>query len=136
MKQIKSINRYLAIILSLCMIVLSVSVVSATEISPRYTGMATIACELDINSNGYASCSGRSLCYVGYTANVTLELQQKDGSWDTIKSWTGSGRSVPFDKGYFVASGYDYRVKITSVVYDVNGNYIETVSATTGVHSY
>lgn len=139
MRNYQFIKRSLATIFTVCFMTLFIASVSAAGdpmVSPRYVGISTISCDLSISENGYASCEGHSHAYPGYTADVTLELQQDIGYWDTIKSWTGSGRSVPFEKGYFVAEGYDYRVKITSVVYDSNGNYIETISATTGTHSY
>ena len=69
--------------------------------------------------------------------SVTVELQQKDGStWKTIKEWSDSGDVIRFNKAQFVARGYDYRLKLTTEVYDANGKFVEDDVTYSGVESH
>lgn len=93
--------------------------------------------DLSINSSGYASCDGTCTVASGYEAEATLELQQKDGStWKTIKEWSDSGDVIRFNKAQFVARGYDYRLKLTTEVYDANGKFVEDDVTYSGVESH
>ena len=70
---------------------------------------------------------------------MTLELQRSsdNSNWNTIKSWTKSGSGqVKIEESYYVTHGYYYRCKLTVSVLDSSGNYIETVSKTTGGKYY
>ena len=92
---------------------------------------------ISINSSGYASCDGTCTVASGYEAEATLELQQKDGStWKTIKEWSDSGDVIRFNKAQFVARGYDYRLKLTTEVYDANGKFVEDDVTYSGVESH
>ena len=92
----------------------------------RYVGLSRLITSLDIDSNGYASCTGEARALVGYTCDATLELQQKSGStWETIKTWTSSGRINSFSKDWYVTSGHDYRLKLSADVYASSGSLVE-----------
>lgn len=56
------------------------------------------------------------------------ELQQLDGSWKTIKSWSESrnGSEIMYSKSYPVYKNYSYRVKVTASVYK-DGKLLEQV---------
>lgn len=74
------------------------------------------------------NCTGKTTVQVGYTAGLTMELQQDNGGWDTIKTWsTSGGRSVGLTKSYAVSSGYRYRLKTTHKAYNSNGSLVESI---------
>lgn len=83
----------------------------------------------NLKSGGIFECFGATTVQGGYTAYVKVELQQKDGSWGTIKTWSNEGGTHAFvDRDYAVMSGYSYRLKYTHKAYDSNGNLIETLT--------
>ena len=103
----------------------------------RFVAIRSVTVDLSINSSGYASCDGTCTVASGYEAEATLELQQKDGStWKTIKEWSDSGDVIRFNKAQFVARGYDYRLKLTTEVYDANGKFVEDDVTYSGVESH
>lgn len=104
-------------------------------ISPCYSGLISFTADLWIN-NGVAACSGNATAKTSYTVDVTMELQKHDDSWQTIKTWTGSGNNVSLDKIRYVESGYDYRVKVTANVYNSSGILIESPSTCSGIVYY
>lgn len=98
----------------------------ASEITPRYTGIATLTSGLTISDTGKATCNGKVFLWNGYTADLTVELKQ-DGT--TIKTWTSSGSDMVSAGGtYYVASGYEYVVTTTVTVYDSNGKVVDNPS--------
>ena len=60
---------------------------------------------------------------------ATCELQQLDGSWKTIKTWTESNNNsdLAFEKDYAVYKGYSYRLKITAKAYQ-GSRQVESVT--------
>ncbi|WP_305131173.1 hypothetical protein [uncultured Oscillibacter sp.] len=108
--------------------------VDETEISPRYTGISKITAGLTINAGGYAHCLGEVRSNNGYSAILTVELQQ-DGT--TIKSWTNSGEGLcSVDEGYNVAKGHSYQVIVTAEVKNSRGIVVETVTDCSKVQSF
>jgi len=76
--------------------------------------------------SGYATCLVPSTS--NYTTGITVELQQLNGSWKTIKTWTATGdTSVSLEKTYFVLPDYSYRFKVTNKAYYSNGSLIESI---------
>lgn len=107
---------------------------TAQAVELRYAGVSRISSTLNISSSGAASCSGQAIIRSGYTADLTVELQQ-DGT--TIKTWTDSGSGTLSAGGtYYVTSGHDYIVVTTATVYDSNGNYVESPSGNSPTKSY
>lgn len=91
----------------------------------RYVGLVEFSANLDINSNGYASCVADIRADLGYTCDATLELQKKSGSsWSKVKTWSSSGRVNSFDEGRYVVKG-SYRLKASARVFDPSGNCVE-----------
>lgn len=91
-------------------------------ISPYFLVFIDCWVGLKDEGNGKLLCSGGTLVRDGYTAGTLMELQRQenDGSWTTVKSWTGKGGSQKgFDKNWYVASGL-YRVKVTHQAYEGN----------------
>lgn len=102
----------------------------------RWSYLTTIAADLEFNSNGHALISVMCDADANDIDKITVkcELQQYNGGWKTIKTWTESrnGPTVMFDKEYAVAKDHSYRLKITASVYSdfillekVTGEYAE-----------
>lgn len=131
----KTVKRILCIVLTVAFLTSGVSAF-AGDVGPRYKGTATISADLSISSTGKASCAGVVVLYSGYTATLTMKLQQYNGSyWTTIKSWSTSD-SKSLSKSYYVSSGYSYRVVTSAKVYNSAGTYVETPSVTSVTKSY
>ena len=132
----------ISLLLVLC---LFVSTASATMqksdfIQPRYTGIAAFDVRLTISSSGYAECFSRVKSATSTdTIDLTMELQRStDGeSWDTIKSWDTSDSGTAYlDKGWYVSSGYSYRVHAIAEVNTSSGTLAETAPADSLVIDY
>lgn len=110
------------------------SIAKATEIVPRYTGLAMITATVDVSSAGKAVCNGKAILRDGYTVDLTVELKQ-DGV--TIKTWTSSGSDMVSAGGtYYVKSGHTYTTTTTATVYDADGNVVESPSKTSPGKDY
>ena len=72
-------------------------------ISPRYVALSRFSTTLSIDSNGCATCLGTAI----------------------IKDWSSSGNMNSFSKSWYVASGYDYRLKLSVDVYNAGGKWVE-----------
>lgn len=137
-------KRMISTLLVLCMALsLMSSVAFATEASnleersARYTAIQSISTKLTIDRWGKASCVATVKLEDGYTADVTMELQQYYVGWITIKSWSDSGGPIiEMIKTYYVESGYDYSVVVTVDVYDSNGRFVESESVISETESY
>ena len=100
---------------------------SDSLVVPRYDVVLEMSTKLSINASGYASCGGTADVRNGYTCNATLALQRKSGnSWTTVEDWNSSGRTNSFSEGWYVNSGYDYRLKLSVDVYSSSGSFIES----------
>lgn len=105
---------------------------------PLYDRLTGMSASLKINSIGYANAQGTAATEPGYNVAVTVELQQFDDGWTTIKSYTSSGSGVLGAKPYikmFVSHGM-YQAKVTAKVTDANGKHIETQTAFSQVVTY
>ena len=129
------------ILAALCLIMTvsagAVTMPEAERMEPRYVTSTDFAAELSIGSGGRSTCTGTVRLRSGYNADVTMELQQKDGSrWETIQDWSDSGRRVTLNHSWYVESGYDYRVKLSAEVTDSNGRVVEQPVTYSSVESY
>ena len=107
------------------------------EISPRYAYIRDTEADLEI-TGGLANCSASvSAPTSSYDVELTVELQQNRSGWDTIKTWTDAGtRYASAGGNWYVASGYDYRVKATATVYNSSGREIESATFYSYTESY
>lgn len=105
------------------------------QAEPYYVGIADVSCTLGITS-GKATCSGNISLRSGYSASLTLKLQQsKDGSsWSTLKTWTATGSRI--SKSYYVSSGYKYRATFNVKVYNSSGTLVDNLTKTSAIKSY
>ncbi len=97
-------------------------------ITPQNIAVASARSSLTKNSSTSVTCYGYTNVLSGYTAGVYVELQQDNGGWSTIASWSSRGGSTAsVTKSKTVASGYNYRVKVTHSAYNSSGALIETI---------
>lgn len=129
----KAIPLLLALILAFSILVPSALAVTDEDmvIQPRYARIATVDVDFDINSSGKSTCYSK-VTTADWSDNIdlTMELQRLEGKdWTTIKTWNTSGTHiVSLDKTWYVVSGYDFRLKITSKITDSNGVWRETAT--------
>lgn len=127
----RTLKRLLCLIVLLILLTNTfVSAAMPSIIAPYYEGLYRLATSLVISDTGLAQCIGKASLKSGYSADMTVTLQQSSNqsSWTGIKDWTASGSyAVSVNENYFVVSGYYYRLKITIKVYDNNSNLVETV---------
>ena len=100
---------------------------ASASISPFF--MAITVCEnnLILNSGGRLTCEGKTEVQYGYIAGLTIELQQYDEQWNTIKTWDASDSLfVSLSKDWYVMSGYQYRLKVTHTAMESDSTVIET----------
>lgn len=132
------------------MMLLSCNVCASTDINlevnddveydtavPYYIGISTVSNKLDISSTGSATCYANTKTLSGYTAKVKVELQKKNNSWETIKTWTDTNSvSATVSKSYSVSKGYSYRLKTTHSSIDSDGNVVESFTMYSSTKSY
>lgn len=123
--------------LALCIVIMvSVTVASAEEtgVTPRFVGINMQYAALTINEYGRATCGCSILVDTGYSVNVTMSLEQ-DGV--EIKSWEiSSSSNVDMSKPYYVTSGHDYQVIVTTRVSTSQGSYLCSYTTESPVKSY
>lgn len=105
------------------------------KVVPFYVGTILATASLSIDANGNSTSTGRVRLVNGYTATVTMSIQQKiNGKWEMQKSWSASGKNdITLSKSYTVSSGFSYQTILTARVYNSEGVYVETVSAASAV---
>ena len=111
--------------------------------SPRFKHIMQITSSLTISNLGRAECGGTYIIYDiydGYDSRMTMTLQQYvDLEWVDLKEWsqdfTGAGSKL-MNKGYYVKSGYRYRMTVTAEILDSEGNVLESVSVDSPIKEY
>lgn len=127
-------KKTLLLILALMLIFVSAFYAYAT---PRWSYITTIAANMDFDEDGSVFITVTCDSDFDETNKITAkcELQQYDGSWKTIKTWTETNNDsvISYTKEYAVAKNYSYRLKITVSAYmnstlmeKVTGEYAET----------
>lgn len=105
--------------------------------SPMYTAINSTASGLTIGTLGKAACDGATTVKPNYLAGVVVELQQYDGGWTTIKEWSDfDWDAALLSADWYVAKGYNYRVKTTHYAYTISGKLIEEVTKYSKTVSY
>lgn len=115
MKRVKKIT-----LVILAMTILMVSAMPALA-SARWAYLITMAGGMDFEDNNIVHIDVMSDADVNDVDKMTLkcELQQYEGGWHTIKTWTETRNSaeVRYTKDYAVAKNYSYRLKLTASAY-------------------
>jgi len=110
----------------------SAAVSTGDSIQPRFIKITRLSTDFSVSSSGYADCySSVTLDNTSDTAELTMELQRSTNKsdWETIKDWTASGKCVvTLDKGWYVVSGYYYRIHITADVYSTSGSLVDSAT--------
>lgn len=104
-------------------------------IDPRFTHFSRISSGLDIDSSGRADCTGSYTIYqkYDYESKITITLQRFEDikGWVDVQEWSkdysGSGVKL-LNKGYYVASGYRYRLIAVAEILDEDGAVLERIS--------
>lgn len=111
-------------------------------ILPRYNYITRISSSLSISNSGYANCTGGYTIYDEYSGNITITLQKFSNSrWSDVKEWsedfsaTDTGAHM-LNKGYYVGSGYRYRVVAVVKITDTDGTVLENESCDSPVSEY
>lgn len=136
------LNGILCFFAILCLLVSVASAVVPTEnpVQPLFIRITRLSRDFSVSSSGYANCYGRvELDNTSDTAELTMELQRStnESDWETIKDWSASGKCVvELNKGWYVASGYSYRIHITAKVYTSSGSLVETVTRDSVIAKY
>lgn len=108
------------VLVTLTMMILAVTAVIA-HAAPRWTYLITMAADMEFEDNNivhiYVDCDADANDVNKMT--VKCELQQYNGSWKTIKSWTETENDsiVGYSKDYAVAKEYSYRLLVTAAAY-------------------
>lgn len=94
--------------------------------SPNYVVIDTTEISLT-KSSGKLEPYGSMTVPIGYTCSMTSELQKLDGSWQTIATWYGTGKtSCILDQTWGYNSSYSYRLKITYYAYNSSGTCVDS----------
>lgn len=98
------------------------------SISPYYIAIATCKNDLHVSNSGKLTCIGKTYVQDSYVAKVTIHVQQKkNGSWTTIKTWSGEKNNmISLSKSLYVNPG-TYRLQLIHEAIDSRGKTIETV---------
>lgn len=105
-------------------------------VQPRNIIITSCDHDFSIGSLGKLTCSADTEVPSGYTSKTTVELQQNDGGWTTIKTWTDSGSAITsVEKTHYATKGYSYRLKITHQAYR-GSTLVETITDYSNTISY
>lgn len=102
---------------------------SGSEIAPQNIAVLMTANNLTLGSFGKLTCYGQTTTQPGYIAETVIEVQQLNGSWGTIHTFTkkGSGTIATIDEDYYVGKG-TYQLKLTHKAYNSSGTLIESIT--------
>jgi hypothetical protein len=109
-----------------------------TIIQPRWTEISQFNNSFNITSSGRADIKSTMYAFNVDFIEVEVNLQQfKNGSWATIKTWTGTSEDVICSVvgSWYVQKGYSYRLKSTGTVY-INGQQVEQANYTSNIKYY
>jgi len=96
-------------------------------VSARWSYIATTYDCLELKSGGKFHCDGQVSVFDGYKAKITVELQQYNGGWNTIKTWSDYDWDFAVVcTDWYVAKGYQYRLKLTNQALSSSGSVLET----------
>jgi len=106
----------------------------------RYQAITSIDGRLTISKYGKANVvmSARGSEQVSKTVVIAELMQHKNGEWVSIKEWSDSNdmQIAGLSKYYYVAKGYDYKIKGKIYVYDEKGNLLDSTTVYTPIQSY
>lgn len=99
--------------------------------SPRWSYITMISADMEVDDWNAAQISVicNSDIFDTNRLKVKCELQQLNGSWKTIKTWTeeNDDSTISFDKEWAIAKNYSYRLRVTVSAYK-DSKLLETVT--------
>ena len=99
-------------------------------LQPYWTEISQFNNSFDITSTGRSDIESMMYAFSVDLIEIQVNLQQyKNGSWTTIKSWTGKSKDVICSVvgSWYVQKGYAYRMVSTGTVY-IDGQEVEQVN--------
>lgn len=131
----------LLVIVALVLSSLSGLAFAKTVVQRRFQSVSNCIAAINVSSSGYATCKGAVVLYDDGIIDATLTLMKSSDkkSWTEVKSWDASddtNGSITISKGYFVVSGYYYKVVLSADVYDSSNHFIENATVTSKICSY
>lgn len=100
------------------------------SVSPYFIAIVSFFNNLTLNSSGKLTCEGETEVQYGYIAGVTVELQQYNGQWNTIKTWSASDSTIVYlSRDWYVTSSYQYRLKLTHTAINSSGTVVESFTS-------
>lgn len=105
---------------------------------PRYTGIAVYSADLS-SSGKTLLLTGSITPWDGYTAKITIELQERNGysgSWYTKDTYTDTGTSrekCVIDERIAGTAGHSYRGYCKFQAFDASGNEVDVKYAYTTI---
>ncbi len=125
-------KEFLVSLFVMVFVVFSVTVYASTEVgtSTQWSHLTMISADMKVNNHNIAKISVTCDSNMFDTNKVIAkcELQQLNGSWKTIKSWSETNKDsyIMYSKEYAVAKKYSYRLKVTASAYK-DSKLLETV---------
>lgn len=107
-------------------------------ITPQNIAIVATDNSLTLGALGKLTSFGSTDVQYGYEAEVIVELQQYNGGWGTIKTWSARRPlSSAVDEDWYVAKGYSYRLKLTHRAYNLGAiSPVETILKYSNVVQY
>lgn len=133
MKRVK-LSSILCMALILCLMISMAYAAAPAEdpVQPQFIKIVHLITDFTVSSSGYADCYSKvTLDNSSDTAELKMELQRStdEKDWETIKDWSTSSKySAKLDKGWYVLSGYYYRIHITANVYSSSGSLVDSAT--------
>lgn len=105
-----------------------VNIKDSAIIIPKNIAISDTECRIAI-SGTTANCIGETYVTSAYTSKVIVELQQYNGGWKTIKTWTKTGGvAAVINENYTINTGYSYCIKVTHKAYNSAGVEVESIT--------
>ena len=107
---------------------------------PQYEHIMGITSSIQINqSSGRVTCNMTAVSrHTTDTLDVTLYLQKLSGNaWITVKWWESSDtQSFSMTSLYYITDAGTYRARVVTDVYDVSGNFVESIATKSATATY
>ena len=99
--------------------------VKDSDISPVTIAIYDAYTSLSYEAGGLRAIGGTYVTY-NNIAGVTIELQQYNNGWNTVKTWSLAQKDfVNIDEYYYPEHGYNYQLKTTYCAYNSNWVWLE-----------
>ena len=121
----RRVTKMTVLVMALIM-VLGCTVLTPT-VSARWTYIMGTLNDIQLFSGGRIHSDGTTEVLPSYKAKVTVELQQNDGGWKTIKTWSDTATwCADVCEDWYVVKGYQYRLKLTHQALNSSNTVLET----------